>query len=327
MDELWQFELIITIFLQHLGSWLTIPMKAFSFLGQEEFFILVLPVIYWCIDSTLGIRIFLMLMVSNGSNLFFKFVFHTPRPFWYDSRILPISYETMFGLPSGHAQVSASLFGYFSALMRKRWITLSASALIFFIGLSRVYLGVHFSSDVITGWLIGIVTIILFTRWEKAILLWFTSLKFSNQIVFCILFPLLLLLIILFPIIFISPWNPPSIWIVNATRVIALEAFNPLDPAYAITEAGTLMGFLVGAVWYHKRFGSLNTSGTTRIFIYRYFVGIFGIFIFWYGLGIVFPRSADIISYGLRFLRYILVGLWLSYFAPYVFIKLKLMKI
>jgi membrane-associated phospholipid phosphatase len=327
MDSLWQFELSITIFLQNLGSWLTFPMKVFSFLGQEEFFILVLPALYWCIDSALGLRIFLMLMISNGANIFFKFVFHTPRPFWYDQRAIPISHETTFGMPSGHAQVSASLFGYFMAFLKKRWVTLIVSLLVFFIGFSRVYLGVHFTSDVITGWLIGIVTVILFTRWEKTIFAWFTRLKFSSQIIFCIAVPLFLLLIMLSPLIYISPWNHPSIWTVNATRVFSFDEFNPLDPTSAITEAGTLMGFLVGAVWYYNHFGILKTAGTTRDHIYRYFVGIIGIFVLWYGLGIVFPRSADIISYGLRFIRYLLVGLWLSCFAPYVFRKLKIMKI
>jgi len=47
-------EIKIVLILQSLGDWLTSPMKFFSFLGSESFYLLVAPVLYWCIDSASG---------------------------------------------------------------------------------------------------------------------------------------------------------------------------------------------------------------------------------------------------------------------------------
>ena len=56
MDALMQFEILITLFFQHLGTWLALPFKAVTFLGTEEFYLLVLPALYWCVDATVGFR-------------------------------------------------------------------------------------------------------------------------------------------------------------------------------------------------------------------------------------------------------------------------------
>ena len=56
MQIILDFSIRFIAGLQGLGSWLTLPMEFFSFLGTEEFYLLVLPVIYWCVDSNLGMR-------------------------------------------------------------------------------------------------------------------------------------------------------------------------------------------------------------------------------------------------------------------------------
>jgi hypothetical protein len=49
-------QIPIILYIQSLGAWLATPMKLLSFLGTEEFFLLVAPAIYWCFDTTLGLR-------------------------------------------------------------------------------------------------------------------------------------------------------------------------------------------------------------------------------------------------------------------------------
>ena len=56
----------------------------------------------------------------------------------------------------------------------------------------------------------------------------------------------------------------------------------------------------------------------------RYLIGLVGILIFWFGLGAIFPRQEEIISYVLRYFRYVLVGFWVSGGAPWVFLRFKL---
>ena len=162
MDTLMQFEILITLFFQHLGTWLTIPFTAITFLGNEEFYLLVLPALYWCIDAMLGFQVGVMLVLTNSINGILKIIFHSPRPFWVDSRVKAYTSETSFGLPSGHAQNAASIWGTLAVGLKKKWATIICVAAIILIGLSRIYLGVHFTRDVICGWLIGLALLLIY---------------------------------------------------------------------------------------------------------------------------------------------------------------------
>jgi hypothetical protein len=75
MEAILNLGVQIVLLLQSLGGWLIGPMKFFSFLGNEEFFLLVAPALFWCIDASLGLRIGLALMVSNGVNTSLKLAF------------------------------------------------------------------------------------------------------------------------------------------------------------------------------------------------------------------------------------------------------------
>ncbi len=54
MQTILDFGVRLIVALQGLGDWQTLPMKLFSFLGTEEFFMLALPILYWCVDSFVG---------------------------------------------------------------------------------------------------------------------------------------------------------------------------------------------------------------------------------------------------------------------------------
>ena len=54
MDALIDFEIAFTLFIQNLGNWLEMPMQAFTFLGSELFFLLIMPALYWSIDPVIG---------------------------------------------------------------------------------------------------------------------------------------------------------------------------------------------------------------------------------------------------------------------------------
>jgi hypothetical protein len=51
---------------------------------------------------------------------------------------------------------------------------------------------------------------------------------------------------------------------------------------------------------------------------------VIGLLILWFGLGLVFPRGESILPYILRYLRYVLVGFWVSGGAPWIFYKFNL---
>jgi undecaprenyl-diphosphatase len=90
-----------------------------------------------------------------------KLTFHRARPEVFFGLTRPGTYS----FPSGHAMVSACFYGVVAALASPRmrtagqraalWIGAAAAALL--IGTSRIYLGVHYPSDVIAGYAAAIV--------------------------------------------------------------------------------------------------------------------------------------------------------------------------
>jgi len=109
MESIWPLEIRWTLALQSLGDVLLLPMRLVTFLGDEEFYMLVMPALYWCVDALLGLRIGLMLVLSGTLNGAAKLLFKSPRPCWLDARVTAHISESTFGMPSGHAMNAASV--------------------------------------------------------------------------------------------------------------------------------------------------------------------------------------------------------------------------
>src|SRR5512136_3466678 len=121
MQTILDFGIRFVVAVQGWGTWLISPMKLFSFLGTEEFLILLLPILYWCVDSILGIRVAIILMLSTSLNGALKLAFHGPRPYWYSPSVLGMADETSFGIPSNHAQSAVVVWGILAAYLKKWW--------------------------------------------------------------------------------------------------------------------------------------------------------------------------------------------------------------
>jgi hypothetical protein len=104
------------------------------------------------------------------------------------------------------------------------------------------------------------------------------------------------------------------------------EPIDPLNLEGAFTLGGTWLGLVGGAAWYFRRLGTPVTKGKLLQLVLRYAVGLVGVIILWFGLGQVFPRGEDWISYTLRYIRYVLIGLWVSALAPMLFMRLGLSR-
>jgi hypothetical protein len=95
------------------------------------------------------------------------------------------------------------------------------------------------------------------------------------------------------------------------------------------TTAGTLFGLLAGLAWFNHQ-GGFDASGPLWKRILRYILGMVGVLVFYLGLkvlfGLIVPDSEAVLPYILRYIRYVLVGAWISAGAPWIFVKLKLAK-
>ncbi len=322
MDSLIQFGVEFIIRFQAMGEWLTAPMKFFSFLGSEEFFLFVLPLIYWSIDAGLGIRVGMILLFSNGLNDVFKMAMHGPRPFWVSERVVGLAPETSFGVPSGHAQIAASIWGTIAAYLRKAWAWIVALLVIGLIGLSRLYLGVHFPHDVLLGWLLGGLTLWAFVKYWDPVAARLKQLTLGGQVAIAFAFSLGMILLAALVIFLSRDFVLPADWIANATRNGG-EAPDPITFTGMFTAAGTLFGLGAGVAWIASR-GGYQAAGPAWKRALRYLVGLVGILVLYIGLKAVFPEGYGFIPLAFRYVRYALVGSWLAGGAPWVFTKLQL---
>ncbi len=318
MDAIHQLEIILILWIQNLGAWLKEPMLGISILGSENFYMLVMPILYWSLDAALGLRLGMILLLSNGLNMALKLAFHTARPYWLSTGVKAYSVETSFGLPSGHAQNAASLWGLMATATRQKIDKILLVLVIFLIGFSRLYLGMHFISDVLAGWLVGGLLLWIFLKLERPVAAWLRARTLVQMLALALASAVALGLLILLPAAGLQNWQLPLAWQQSALSA-QLSPITPLNLEDTFTITGTWFGLMAGVAWLYHLQGGFDTTGSPQQRLLRYLIGIVGILFFWYGLGSVFPRQADLLSYALRFSRYTLVGLWISALAPLLF--------
>ncbi|MED1863776.1 phosphatase PAP2 family protein [Fictibacillus nanhaiensis] len=103
------------------------------------------------------------ILVSYGLNLLVKFTFQRERP--QDNRLLE---DDGYSFPSGNAMVGTTFYLFAAVLLyqryQKRWILVAGVIYPFLLGLSRVYVGVHYPSDILAGFALGIVLVIALNK-------------------------------------------------------------------------------------------------------------------------------------------------------------------
>jgi len=296
-------------------------MKYLRMKELEQFFMLVMPAFYWCLDAGLGLRLGIILLTSSTLNGYFKLALHTPRPYWVNPSVKAYVFEPSFGMPSGHSQNSASLWGRMAAAASRRWLRTALIILVSLIGISRLYLGVHFLSDVLSGWAIGGIILWAFLKLEQPAAAWVEKQTVRKQISLAFLLSLAVIAIFLLIVAALGSWDLPLTWIENASLADSAEPLTPLSVDGIFSGAGTLFGLLAGAAWlWHS--GGYAAGGSGLKIVGRYILGAAGVGILLFGLDQVFPEGVSLAALSLRYLRYALVGGWISAGAPFLFMRL-----
>jgi len=326
MDAIMSQSLELTYWLQSLGSWLKPVMEFFTFLGEEQFYLLVCPILIWLVDYRLGFRLGVMLLLTSGFNELLKLSFRQPRPFWLDPNAAAVSSPPVgYSLPSGHSQNSASIFGLLAVSLKRKWFTALMVFIIFMIGLSRIYLGAHTYFDVLTGWLVGAVVLFGYIKLEGAVTRWFSSKSLGGKIGAVFLYSMLVILVAAAIIAAAGDYQFPHDWAVNIHIAFPEEPFeSQFNLNSTITGAAILFGMALGYFWVQEAGGFRASSGNWWQMIVRFLIGLVGILVLYKGLGQILPDHHDLVSYVLRYLRYGLIGFWITGIAPRVFIRSKL---
>jgi membrane-associated phospholipid phosphatase len=175
--------------------------QVFTFLGNQEFYLLLFPLLFWCIDGTVGARVTILYLLSVVLNVNIKDLVEQPRPYQLAPEIAQVDpagdyiYGEGFGMPSGHAQWSITIWGALAAWMRKGWFWAAATVLVLLIGLSRLVLGLHFPTQVLAGWGIGVIVVAVYLILTMPIERWLGALRLEWQLLLAVALPLGLLLI------------------------------------------------------------------------------------------------------------------------------------
>jgi len=285
----WGLEIIHSI--QQIQSPLLNTVFLFiTSLGSSLAFLLVLPLLFWCVDYTLGMRVAIVCSISAFCNFPLKDFFAQPRPFNLDPGVA-ITTARGYGLPSGHAQGSLVLWGSIAAWTGKKRVWAVTAAFVALTGFSRVYLGVHFPTDVLAGWIVGGIVLALYCTLQPKIESWITGQSLVVQLLSLLALSLGLLLI-------------------NANRVM-------------VYQLGMLVGIGVGAML-KVRYVSFAVSGTRWTGIARYSIGITILFTLFATLRAIYPAQQATGYFIIGFLHSAVNGLWISLGAPWLFRLIKI---
>ncbi|CAB1085269.1 hypothetical protein D1AOALGA4SA_12757 [Olavius algarvensis Delta 1 endosymbiont] len=291
MTSLLDWGIQVVLWFQQFSPALDLPFKALTFLGDEAFYLIFMPLVYWCINRRIGASLFFLLLFSAYLNAVAKVLADQPRPFTYDPRVQAIGHAGGGGMPSGHTQNAVVIWGFLAARSGKISAWMLAAFLMLGIPLSRIYLGVHFPTDLIGGYLLGGVILILFLWSAPRLEAWLAEKEFAWQFLIALVGPLVLVFL------------------------------NPSGDKYVLSMASVLMGACTGFVL-ERRFVGFCCEGPWWQRGLRYLLGLVVLFGLWGGLKLAFNGLEP--AAPLRFIRYALVGLWGGVGAPWVFVKLKL---
>lgn len=124
-------------------------------------------------NKKIGLSIISNIVIITVLNQLLKRILQRPRP--TEFRIVE---ETGYSFPSGHSMVSMAFYGYLIYLIYRyiknkyvKWTLITIlSILICLIGISRIYLGVHYTSDVLGGFLLSISYLVIYISSIKKLL-------------------------------------------------------------------------------------------------------------------------------------------------------------
>lgn len=160
------FDNAISLFFSvHNNVTLTNIFKAISFICSPKFMIVLNVLLFIFIIVKKKYKLSIIVLSSISSVIFnnlVKIIVRRERPSY-----LRMVVEKSYSFPSGHAMISVLFFGSIIYLVNKynikhkKLITFSLSTFILLVGISRIYLGVHYLTDVVGGYLLGLVVLLL----------------------------------------------------------------------------------------------------------------------------------------------------------------------
>ncbi len=254
--------------------------KFFIFLNlfdTQAFMFFLIPAIWIGYHKKHGIHIYYLIAVNLWVNAYAKKLFNMPRPYNLDPTVGIIEVGGT-GFPSGAAQTSVLLSFLLIRHWKRWWAWAIGINYIFWISLSRIYLGVHFFTDIIGGWILGLILFLLDDKIFPKMYKYFKKLSnFQNLVI---------------------------------SQAVPIIAYMLIDTNFILTLAISLSVIGWGIFFLNSLKIELPYPKTFKEWLLRSLIGISGVFALAF---IVFKY----IPYNEIFLP-IILGLWISFFANLV---------
>jgi len=286
-------EEIINILHPDLGAWMDQAMMIISMMGTELFFTCIFSIIYWCWDKKTGIKLGIILLVSAAVNDIAKEIFTNPRP---DTAKLAPEIKSLrdsshirgYGFPSGHTQNTFSFWLSSIYYMRFLPVIITGIIMMLIVPFSRIYLGVHYPGDLAGGAVLSMMMIPLL-----AAALYFIEKNMQKK------------------------W---SVAIPCLAILVPVLVFNFMPGYHLNMVMGMLSGISIGHLTAGGRF-NFEPRGSAGFAMVKILIGISGLAAILFGL-----REILVGTLLNGFIINWLMGFWITFIAPYIFVKITAKK-
>ncbi|MGI6519213.1 MAG: phosphatase PAP2 family protein [Bacillota bacterium] len=264
--------------------------KVVTDLGSVSFYMIAIPIIYWCVNKSLGFSLGMITSISSYINVGLKFIFKIPRPYvaypHLDAPDYLLNTGTGWSFPSGHAQGTSTFWAYSAWQVKRAWFTALSVIIVAVVGLTRVYATVHYPTDVLVGTALGLIIVQLYMYLEHILAQRKTRISVGTAVAASIVIP----------------------GVAFALSSISFELAR---------ESASLLGFTMGlGVGYalEKEYVKYDVRACLLIQVVKVLWGLAVLMGIRYGLKAILPEGSF-----WQMLRYAVMALWGTYGAPLMF--------
>lgn len=261
-------------------------LNVFTFVGSGMFYIMLFPLIFWCIDKSIGKRVLTLSALVFYINMILKNVWMSPRPNGsLDS----------FSRPSGYVMGATSLWGYFFTLTKQYKYRFISILVIIFTGLSRFVLGYNYFIDILFALFFTVIILILFKIFEPKITNTCNETYTLLQRVFLVFFT-------------------------TGAAIVLMVLTGSQSTTELIVVISYFFGGTLGIILEKEHLG-FSVNGSIVIRIGRYILGTIILALVFYGLQFIFTLLN--FSHSLfQFILYSLIAFISTYPIPKLFVYL-----
>jgi membrane-associated phospholipid phosphatase len=216
-----------------------------EFLDSMPWYFILISLLFLGYSPKHGLRLAVLFGINSGLNEALKLAAHMPRPYWVSSSVKAFSASSSFGFPSGAAMTGAAIYGYIAWAIRRWWATLLCGILLLATSLARIFAGIHFPLDIIGGWTVGALLLVVFLLAAPKIEGYAQTLNWPARLAGIVLVASIPIVVVIPAYLSLGGWQQPPAWAELAIQQTGAR-INPAQIRYAWGGAGIVLGSLLG---------------------------------------------------------------------------------